>query len=756
MAHQYVCKDVSVSDSTQVVSFKLSEVPEYLHKTAFYSSLEDDGEEITLPTQFFKKDFNILTPADACDLLSTMRFWGVEKVPSQLIMYVAKSSHQDLNDMLSRFTQELRVVEFLRLLNLELHHIRASTYDEYLNWRDLKRAKTVLESLVSILALQFQHERGHIWNERTTALVATMGWLDCLTFLHEFGCPWDESTCANAAGNNHMDCLKYAHTHDCPWDAQTTGQALRNLHTGCFKYARDNGCPGDEATCSAAARFGELQFLKFAHENGCPWDETTCEAGARANSLACLQYAHEQGCPWDASTCTAAACAGNLMVLKYAHEQGCPWDESTCRSAARNGYLACLQYAHEQGCSWDASTCIVAARNQSSACLTYAHKHGCSWSEEVVKEAAFYSSIECLRYALNNDCPGRGIACESVGRRLDCLKYLREVQKCPWHTRIVDTFVRNPYTDTECITYCLAQGCHVDEDTMLLAVHNLDKIKLLHKHGCPWDKRTLHAIVEAGDLEKLKYCLENGCPGREDVVLAAARFPSLLKYLHAQGCPLLPEAYQCALQAVRPIECVRFLFETGCCPWPKDACTWFVQHRRMDCLKYAHMHGAPWDADTCAAAAHIEYGSSIASAKEEQRRTLDFLAYLHEEGCPWNVLILTEARRCGNIPCLQYAFQRDCPNTFVCQGVQYSLKLEVGTNGITSKIERVNIASAALTTGVGEKGNSVNESDVRARSNQALVGASVGKNKKTRKNFSKRQRRERRRQQARRRHRRAK
>eukprot|EP01032_Pedospumella_encystans_P017605 gene17605-20056_t len=175
---------------------------------------------------------------------------------------------------------------------------------------------------------------------------------------------------------------------------------------------------------------------------------------------------------------------------------------------------------------------------------------------------------------------------------------------------------------------------------MLLAVHNLDKIKLLHKHGCPWRKRTLHAVARTGKLEIFKYCLENGCPGREDVALAAAAHLPLLQYLHEQRCCLLlPEAYECALQAVRPIECVRFLFETGCCPWPKDACTWFVQHRRMDCLKYAHMHGAPWDADTCAAAVNMwPFG------RDEQQRALDFLMYLREEGCPWDAQTLLGAR----------------------------------------------------------------------------------------------------------------
>ena len=577
MAHQHFCKDVSVSDSTQVVSFQLSEVPEYLRNTDFYLSLEDDGEEITLPKQFFKKDFNISTPADARDLLSTMRYWGVEKVPSQLIMYVAKSSHQDLNDMLSQFTQELRVVEFLRLLNLELHHIRPSLYNEYVDWRALKPLTTTIESVVSVLALQFMHERGQIWNTRITELVAEMGWLDCLAFLHEMGCPWDAFTCAYASSNNNLACLKYAHVHGCPWDAQTTGQALQQLHTECFTYARDNGCPCDATTCSAAARFGKLSLLKFAHENGCPWDGKTCEAAARNDSLACLKYAHQQGCPWDASTCAAAAGAGNLKALIYAHEQGCAWDEETCTNASQSDYLACLRYAHERGCPWNVKTCTAAAQNHTSACLAYAHMHGCPWNEGVVKEAAFYSRVECLRFALENGCPGRELACESVGGSLKCLKFLREELKCPWgDTRIVDKFVRYPFNQTECIRYCLSHGCLADKRTMLLAADSLEKMKVLHEHGCPWDKGIMHAVAKAGNLATLRYCLENGCPGREDVALAAAPHLPLLQYLHAQGCPLLPEAYQCALQAVRPIECVRFLFETGCCPWPKDACTWFV------------------------------------------------------------------------------------------------------------------------------------------------------------------------------------
>ena len=180
----------------------------------------------------------------------------------------------------------------------------------------------------------------------------------------------------------------------------------------------------------------------------------------------------------------------------------------------------------------------------------------------------------------------------------------------------------------------------------------------------------------------------------------------------------------------------------------------------MDCLKYAHTHGALWDADTCAAAAHPRTdlpSHRIVCKADERRCALDFLTYLHEEGCPWNAATLIRAMQCGNYLCLHYAFQQECPNTFVWQGDLCVLKLEVGSNSIMCKIVRVHINSAANAVGVGgEKVIAVNGCDRDARSSQVMVGGSVNKKKKTRKTFSKRQRRERRRQQARLRRRRAK
>eukprot|EP01032_Pedospumella_encystans_P026013 gene26013-29382_t len=99
----------------------------------------------------------------------------------------------------------------------------------------------------------------------------------------------------------------------------------------------------------------------------------------------------------------------------------------------------------------------------------------------------------------NCDCPRREVACVSVYSCSECLRYLRE--KCPWDPRIVDNFARSLSKDSTCLNYYLEQACLADESTMLLAVHSLEKLQVLHQYGCPWGKRTLHAIALAGELE---------------------------------------------------------------------------------------------------------------------------------------------------------------------------------------------------------------------------------------------------------------
>jgi len=67
-----------------------------------------------------------------------------------------------------------------------------------------------------------------------------------LQYAHEHGCPWDEKTCHGAARYGHLECLRYAHEHGCPWDEWTCYCAAEYGHLECLRYAVEHGCPGAE------------------------------------------------------------------------------------------------------------------------------------------------------------------------------------------------------------------------------------------------------------------------------------------------------------------------------------------------------------------------------------------------------------------------------------------------------------------------------------------------------------------------------
>ena len=67
----------------------------------------------------------------------------------------------------------------------------------------------------------------------------------------------------------------------------------------------------------------------------------------------------------------------------------------------------------------------------------------------------------------------------------------------------------------------------------------------------------------------------------------------------------------------------------------------------MECLKYLHKNGCPWNAEaTCGAAANGH---------------LECLKYLHKNGCPWNSRATSYAAKNGHLECLKYLHQNGCP-----------------------------------------------------------------------------------------------
>ena len=68
---------------------------------------------------------------------------------------------------------------------------------------------------------------------------------------------------------------------------------------------------------------------------------------------------------------------------------------------------------------------------------------------------------------------------------------------------------------------------------------------------------------------------------------------------------------------------------------------------QLECLKYAHEHGCPWDEETCSSAA--------------QNGQLECLKYAHEHGCPWDERTCSAAKVSEEWACFGYARANGCP-----------------------------------------------------------------------------------------------
>ena len=71
-----------------------------------------------------------------------------------------------------------------------------------------------------------------------------------------------------------------------------------------------------------------------------------------------------------------------------------------------------------------------------------------------------------------------------------------------------------------------------------------------------------------------------------------------------------------------------------------------AKNGHLECLKYLHENGCPWDEKTCSKAA--------------ENGQLECLKYAHEKGCPWNEDTCSCANSNGHLECLQYARENGC------------------------------------------------------------------------------------------------
>eukprot|EP01130_Rhizamoeba_saxonica_P003846 TRINITY_DN1594_c0_g1_i1.p1 TRINITY_DN1594_c0_g1~~TRINITY_DN1594_c0_g1_i1.p1 ORF type:complete len:332 (-),score=55.16 TRINITY_DN1594_c0_g1_i1:48-1019(-) len=174
---------------------------------------------------------------------------------------------------------------------------------------------------------------------------------------------------------------------------------------------------------------------------------------------------------------------------------------------------------------------------------------------------------------------------------LACLKYAREVYKCPWDYRVTLVAAKNGHLD--CLMYAHKNGCTWGVLTTRYAAMNgfLDCLKYLHENGCGWDITTTTYAAEHGRIDCLRYAMENGCKCDFRATTAAAKNGQLacLKLLHQYGCPW--NGATCRYAAMNGhLECLIYAHENDC-EWNGSTIAYAAANGHIDCLEYALQNG---------------------------------------------------------------------------------------------------------------------------------------------------------------------
>ena len=113
------------------------------------------------------------------------------------------------------------------------------------------------------------------------------------------------------------------------------------------------------------------------------------------------------------------------------------------------------------------------------------------------------------------------------------------------------------------------------EKALVLLKRLRERGKMQEEKKCYWNVPTTNAASFLGDLEMLKYCVENGCPVVADACEIAAKCGHLecLKYLHEEA--KLPLSQRTGIRVGilerarinRQIECLRSLIDKKCPGW---------------------------------------------------------------------------------------------------------------------------------------------------------------------------------------------
>lgn len=230
----------------------------------------------------------------------------------------------------------------------------------------------------------------------------------------------------------------------------------------------------------------------------------------------------------------------------------------------------------------------------------------------------------------------------------------------------------------EVFKYFLTPGIQLENIWWYVALGgNLDNMKYLKEQNDKYDSHTVFAAVRFGNLENIKWLIENSSFSLLNVRITceAALQGNLenLQWLIKNGSPFIPDSHydDCDVMGFAAqngnIKNMEWLRENVCSLTNKTFAfaaqgkiTHHIGYRdigvvNIETLKWLKNNDCPWDEETFASAA--------------ENGNLENMKWLLNNGCPWNDDTFASAGENGNLKNMKWLLDNKCPwtaYTFAC------------------------------------------------------------------------------------------
>eukprot|EP01032_Pedospumella_encystans_P008497 gene8497-10081_t len=228
-------------------------IPPYLQDSDFYRNLGDDiGESFTISFYHFKADTHIKTITDLDCLLSTLRFWGVESCPVDVLQWAWLNPVDTYESIFMQYWQELTYLRDIhtvmsaprtKALNVALN-LSCMNIVEFLLGQGLsydKESAIIAASTGNLAVLNAIDETDFIFAQDILAAAASHGQLNILTeYLRRYPKVSQDKLCLAAAEHGQLACLEFLfppNSDDLTVQLKICECATKHYQVACFQYA---------------------------------------------------------------------------------------------------------------------------------------------------------------------------------------------------------------------------------------------------------------------------------------------------------------------------------------------------------------------------------------------------------------------------------------------------------------------------------------------------------------------------------------